>query len=448
MKSTLVSSIYLVITLILIIGTVVFRLLPATMPVASAEIVTIGVGVYWDKDCTNLVSSIEWGTLGPGAKEDKTVYVRNEGNSTITLSLATRNWNPVNASDFISLSWNYRGETISPNEVLRITLTLSISLNIKGITSFSFEIVITYVRVGLLKIETNPPVPATLYIGGTSVDPWGLDYLPLPPGNYTVRFGDVPYYVTPPSQNVTIQADEVKVVVGSYVKAGLLKVETSPPVPGVIYVNGIARAVWGLDYLPVIPGVYNVSFGNVDGFVTPQFQIVSVLRDQVTTVVGNYTASEVSYPSPPHGFLKIETDPPMPATLYLDDVPVDPWGLDYLPLPPGVYRIRFGDAPEYVGCYVTPPEKRVTIIQDQVTVVVGHYIRGGLLKVETSPAVPSVIYVNGTARAVWGLDYLRLAPGTYLVSFGEVPGFVTPPVQIITIEEDKVTVVVGNFTGS
>jgi len=374
-----------------------------------------------------------------------------------------------------------------------------------------------YVKAGLLKIETNPPVPANLYVDGVARDVWGLDYLPVTPGNHTVRFGDVPYYVTPPSQNVTIQADEVKVVVGNYVKAGLLKVETSPPVPGVIYVNGTARAAWGLDYLPVIPSIYNVSFGNVNGYVTPQPQIVSVFQDQVTTVVGNYIASEVSYPGSPHGFLKIETDPPMPATLYLDDVPVDPWGLDYLPLPRGVYRIRFGDvpyyvtppdqvaaveenqttvvvgvyikagllkidtspplpvtlyldgkpvatwgldymplppgdyiirfgdAPEYVGYHVTPPEKTVTIIQDQTTVVVGQYIRAGLLKVETNPAVPSVIYVNGTARAVWGLDYLPLAPGTYLVSFGEVPDFVTPPVQIITIEEDNITVVVGYF---
>ena len=119
-----------------------------------------------------------------------------------------------------------------------------------------------------------------------------------------------------------------------------------------------------------------------------------------------------------------------------------------MPLPPGNYIIIFGDAPEYVGHYVTSPEKTVTLIQDKITVVVGNYIREGLLKVETNPAVPSVIYVNGTARAVWGLDYLPLAPGTYLVSFGEVFGFVAPPAKIIIIEEDKITRIVGNFIGS
>jgi hypothetical protein len=56
--------------------------------------------------------------------------------------LQTSNWNPPNAADYISLSWNYGGQTIGANQVLAVTLSLSISSNIQGITTFSFDIVV------------------------------------------------------------------------------------------------------------------------------------------------------------------------------------------------------------------------------------------------------------------------------------------------------------------
>ena len=50
-----------------------------------------------------------------------TVFVRSEGNTAITLSMNTTNWNPPNASDFITLSWDYGGQVIDPNEVVGAT---------------------------------------------------------------------------------------------------------------------------------------------------------------------------------------------------------------------------------------------------------------------------------------------------------------------------------------
>jgi hypothetical protein len=148
-----------------------------------------------------------------------------------------------------------------------------------------------YSRAGLLKIETIPPVPANLYVNGIRRDPWGLDYLPLPPGKYTIRFGDVPYYVTPPEQVVEIMEDGITVVTGEYLRAGLLKVETNPPVPAIIYLDGIPVAVWGLDYLPLKPGKYLVYFGMVEGFNQPGYQLATVNEDNVTIVVGVYRRS-------------------------------------------------------------------------------------------------------------------------------------------------------------
>lgn len=102
----------------------------------------IGVGVYWDENCTSEVSFIDWGMLEPGSGENVTVYIRNEGNSVASLSMDTSNWIPSNASYYITLSWDYGGVSISPGEVVQVTFTLSVSASIEGVTSFSFDIVV------------------------------------------------------------------------------------------------------------------------------------------------------------------------------------------------------------------------------------------------------------------------------------------------------------------
>jgi len=103
----------------------------------------IGVGIYWNSACTNKTSSINWELMEPGSNKTVTVYVRNEGNVAATLSKATQNWNPSTASSYITLNWNYNGQTLSVNQVIPIQLTLLVSPNISGITSFSFDLTIT-----------------------------------------------------------------------------------------------------------------------------------------------------------------------------------------------------------------------------------------------------------------------------------------------------------------
>jgi hypothetical protein len=109
----------------------------------SGVVKGIGVGIYWDSGCTNRTSSINWGILESGSNKTVTVYVRNEGNSAATLSRVAQNWNPSTASSYMTLNWNYAGQTLSVNQVLQIRLTLAVSSAVSGITSFSFDIVIT-----------------------------------------------------------------------------------------------------------------------------------------------------------------------------------------------------------------------------------------------------------------------------------------------------------------
>ena len=102
----------------------------------------IGVRVYWDSSCGDPVGSIDWDLVEPGATKNTTVYIKNEGSAPVTLSLATDNWSPPNAPDHISLTWDYGDQIINLDAVIQVTVSLSVSATIEGITTFSFDIVI------------------------------------------------------------------------------------------------------------------------------------------------------------------------------------------------------------------------------------------------------------------------------------------------------------------
>jgi hypothetical protein len=103
----------------------------------------VNLGLYWDNACTNTTSAVDWGLLSPGAASNVTFYVRNEESSTVKLNLTTQNWNPANASEYITLTWNREGQVFEPQSVAIATLTLSVSANISGITNFSFDTIVT-----------------------------------------------------------------------------------------------------------------------------------------------------------------------------------------------------------------------------------------------------------------------------------------------------------------
>lgn len=109
----------------------------------TGSVKAIGVGVYQEQACTNAVSSINWGSIEAGSNVNKTYYIRNEGTAAATLSKTQTNWNPATASTYITLNWNYTGQTLNVNAVIPVKFTLSVSSSITGITNFSFDITIT-----------------------------------------------------------------------------------------------------------------------------------------------------------------------------------------------------------------------------------------------------------------------------------------------------------------
>ena len=119
---------------------VVQRRIPST---GKVFIVSLGVDVFWDPECSNQVSEVDWGVLEPGDMKNVSVYVKNTGNKALILSMNTTDWAPATAETYIAVAWDAEGAQLSEGGVLKVSITLSVSTGVSGITDFQFSIVIT-----------------------------------------------------------------------------------------------------------------------------------------------------------------------------------------------------------------------------------------------------------------------------------------------------------------
>jgi len=72
-----------------------------------------------------------------------TVYIKNIGTIPLVLNVTTDSWNPISALNYMRLIWNRESYVLSVGSVVQAVLTLSVSSNISGIASFSFNIIVT-----------------------------------------------------------------------------------------------------------------------------------------------------------------------------------------------------------------------------------------------------------------------------------------------------------------
>ena len=141
-KSQVVAIYALVISVLLVASVLAVLTIQWSMQ-GTGSIKGVGLGVYWDPECTNATSSLEFGLLEPGSSKNFTLYLRNEGNSTLNLSMTSENWDPAGAPDYMTLTWNREGQQISLDGVIGCVITLSVSEDIQGISSFSLDIIIS-----------------------------------------------------------------------------------------------------------------------------------------------------------------------------------------------------------------------------------------------------------------------------------------------------------------
>ncbi len=295
---------------------------------------------------------------------------------------------------------------------------------------------------GRLRVTTSPPEPGQILVNGQPYDSWGLAWVKLPPGSYTLSFTDVPGYSTPAPVTATVNSGADTTVAGAYVQRGLLRVTTSPALPAAptILIDGIPRDDWGVwTFLPT--GSHQICFDKVVGYNPPACATVD-LTVAGATVNGAYVINPAA-PGPSNfGYLRVTTSPAVPSQISVNGVPHDSWALSKVKLSPGSYSVSFSDVPGYA----TPVPQTVTVSNGALTSATGTFTKRGLLRVLTSPAVPATIFIDGTPREDWGL-WSFFPVGSHSVCFGWVAGYKRPSCQAINLTTGGATIT-GMFTAA
>jgi hypothetical protein len=113
-----------------------------TVPL-NGTINAVNLAVYSDSACTQTVTTLNVGTLNPGANATQTVYIKNTGNIAETLTMTTNNWTPSGAGSSLTLTWNRQNTVLNAGASIQATLTLTAASNTGSITTFSCDVTLT-----------------------------------------------------------------------------------------------------------------------------------------------------------------------------------------------------------------------------------------------------------------------------------------------------------------
>lgn len=224
--------------------------------------------------------------------------------------------------------------------------------------------------------------------------------------------------------------------------AGYLRLTTTPALASQLLIDGVPADSWGLNWLKLPPGDHTVDFSHVEGYTEPARENATITSDQTTTLDGSFVQ---------RGSLRVITSPAVAGTITVDGVATDDWGM-WTDVPVGSHQVCFGA----VADYDAPACQNADVTAGNQTTVTGTYTSDpgapgpsgpyGLLRVTTSPALPSQISINGVPADSWGLNWVKLPPGSYTITFSHVEGYSEPDPQTVTVTDGDTTPLIGTFT--
>jgi hypothetical protein len=143
-KNVIIVSV-LAIAAIVVVG--VFAAITSTRTIPSnGTIVGVNLGVYLDSSCTDQVFAINWTNVTPGSYVTQQVYIVNKGTADMTLSLSNGTWSPVEANEYLTLTWDKGTSTVvqpGVGNATLATLTLSASASYQNGTTFTGNVIIS-----------------------------------------------------------------------------------------------------------------------------------------------------------------------------------------------------------------------------------------------------------------------------------------------------------------
>ncbi len=108
----------------------------------SSILTSVGTGAFVDQTATVNCTKIDWGTLYPNDTANRTIYIKNLGNTAETLHFSASDWNPANAGSIITLTCDKEGVLLPEGSIMKVTLTLTVSKDIGDVSDFSFNVIV------------------------------------------------------------------------------------------------------------------------------------------------------------------------------------------------------------------------------------------------------------------------------------------------------------------
>lgn len=272
----------------------------------------------------------------------------------------------------------------------------------------------------------------------------------LSPGYHTVSFNTIPGWTKPANKTVTIVKDQTTSTTGTYKRqTGSLKVTINPA--GAVSAGALWRRVgttsWfnsGYTETNVPVGQHTVECKQIQGWVAPPNQTVTINSGQLTSITCTYTQGT--------GSLQVNISPPQAVTdgAKWRRVGMIPWknsGEIEAGVPVGNHTVEFFDLPNWTK----PANLQVTVFQDQLTTAEATYLPpSGCLHVTIGPsgAVTAGAKWRRVGTAPWrgsGETECGVPVGPQTVEFLEIPGWTKPDDKPVIILKDTTTNISGTY---
>lgn len=298
---------------------------------------------------------------------------------------------------------------------------------------------VSYVKKGSVKATLTPASAKWRLDPVDGASTWrasGYEYTNLEAGTYTVIYGDVAGYATPPAKTVSVSESAPTVKDNAwdasvnYAAWGTITINITPDAAA-------QKAEWYVDgksgdkypsgrKLPLQGGSHDVYFTEIDGYTTPKVLAIS-LKD------GDNKVESVEY---------IEKSL-LTVTLSPDTVAANggKWilaGKEYasgegVKVDAGTYSISFKAAAHFF----TPPSRNVIVLAETPKNELVEYVEKGKITVNLTPAAGRWrLHTDdaGQWRAS-GASAADLDAATYTISYEPMDGYVTPADETVTISK-------------
>ena len=298
-------------------------------------------------------------------------------------------------------------------------------------------------KPGTINVSTNID-SATFSVDGPSSGSgsgtsWSMS--DAAPGTYKITYGEVDGYIAPFSEEKLLTSSGAINFTGQYVaKTGSIIVTTNIS-SAIFTINGTTIYSGSGTYWSTFDaesGEYTITYGDVDGYITPNSETKTLVYGSEIVFTGAYT--------PTAGSIVVMTN--LESSTFELDGPAVYSGSGTLwnreDTIPGSYTIKFGE----VEGYTSPAEETKVLDPEGYVIFIGLYTPvPGIINVSTN--ISAATYTiegpelySGTGKS-WSKD--DAYPGAYVITYKNVPGYKTPASETKLLSNGGAVVFKGHY---